>query len=245
VKEFEQPRSRVGTGFFVVSLGEGKASFITNRHLVDPLFRPEDRAEWIGFGLSEAIIEGRPDGETPRRLKVAKPNAVYTERPDIDAAAIPFIRAHAAMPNFTVDDSSGPATITNGFAVDELATDQDFTQNLLPLDQVAFPGYHEWHDEAAIRPTYRVGWIVSDCSKDVEVKGKKGPIVVIEGYSTDGASGSPVISTPILVSGSRPTRGAKLIGINAGHFEGYGLKHANLSYFYKASVILECHNAWD
>lgn len=69
--------------------------------------------------------------------------------------------------------------------------------------------------------------------------------IAYEGFSTGGASGSPVFAiqrgfqTGGAISASEGFyREVKLIGINAGHFSDQ-VGHSGISYFYKSSAILD------
>jgi hypothetical protein len=68
--------------------------------------------------------------------------------------------------------------------------------------------------------------------------------VAYEAFSFGGSSGSPVFATQ---RGIKPGAGmrfdayreSRLIGINAGHLAAAYGQHSGISYFYKASAILE------
>ena len=69
--------------------------------------------------------------------------------------------------------------------------------------------------------------------------------IAYEGFSTGGASGSPVFATQrgFTVGGNLTAadgfyREVKVIGINAGHFPDQ-IGHSGISYLYKSSAIIE------
>ncbi len=65
-----------------------------------------------------------------------------------------------------------------------------------------------------------------------------GNCVAYEGFSTEGASGSPIFAPPRGMENIPNSRHGYLIGINAGHIpENYG--HSGISYFYKSTIIID------
>ncbi len=89
------------------------------------------------------------------------------------------------------------------------------------------------------RPIMRTGTIASDPKFDYSWdKSSHGNCIAYEGFSSEGASGSPIFAPPRGMTGIPNSRHGYLIGINAGHIpEQYG--HSGISYFYKSTVILE------
>lgn len=141
--------------------------------------------------------------------------------------------------------SDEEVSVDNAFGYDTLAQIHEFGTEILACDVIAFPGYSEWVSEREMRPTFRVGWIVSDPRHGIDLPKVKGDAMLIEGFSTRGSSGAPVI---VLEKGIRTGAGLtgggfrpfRLVGINAGHFTATDYLHAHLSYLFKSTVIDEC-----
>ncbi len=235
-------QSRQGTAFFV-RRSDGEQCLITNRHLVDPGYG-EATGKYLGARLTGFVLQG---------FSAAKE----------DAAAVPsvhndFIVAldrctfrYAANYEEDVACIVRPMLCRVGqqavhldyfFEAAELATDNWSEQNLVVCDLVAFPGYPPWYDKSDGRPLVRTGTIASEprmnYSDTTQPRGRR---IAYEAFSFGGSSGSPVIASPKLVPGSTGTvlREGRVVGINAGHFTGESSAHSGISYFIKASAILD------
>ena len=67
---------------------------------------------------------------------------------------------------------------------------------------------------------------------------RQGQCIAYEGFSSEGASGSPVFAVPKGLRNIPNSRQGYLIGVNAGHISGQ-IGHSGISYFYKSTVIME------
>lgn len=126
-----------------------------------------------------------------------------------------------------------------------LATDEWLQNKLSVCDSLAYPGFPDWFDKQNNTPIFRMGTIASDprlnysCFPGEPIASR----IAYEGFSTGGASGSPVFAIqrgfPTGDGISAPAdfyREVKLIGINAGHFKDQD-GHSGISYLYKSSAI--------
>lgn len=128
---------------------------------------------------------------------------------------------------------------------DFLASEEWINTKLTVCDTIAYPGFPEWFDHKNNTPIFRMGTIASNPRSDY-CCGDNDPVaarVAYEGFSSGGASGSPVfaIQKGFRVGGGIQApedffREVKVVGINAGlFFNDKG--HSGISYFYKSSVI--------
>ena len=93
------------------------------------------------------------------------------------------------------------------------------------------------HDKLMGRPIIRGGRISSDPKYNYSWdKDYHGQCVAYEGFSSEGASGSPILALPRGLTGMSNARQGFLIGINSGHIP-EGIGHSGISYFYKSTVI--------
>jgi hypothetical protein len=228
-----------GTAFFLRNKND-HLCLITNRHVVDLQYRPEDPTKYIGYKLSKITIRGK--GKDPS-----------SQLPDLDLHAV----VHHDKIIYSSDRENDVVCIVNptgedAFQVDYIipyqfiATEEDFKTSLSVCDFVAFPGFPEWYDERGYRTILRTGTLASDPRYDYSSKKFLGAQVAYEAFSFGGSSGSPVFAVQkglepgegILFSGFRRLL---FIGINAGHLpytEKY-LGHSGVSYLYKSPAILE------
>ena len=226
-----------GTGFII--LKNDNCYLITNRHIVEPAYL---NVKYSDYKVIDFAIE-------------------YFE--DTDDIGIPIIYKHTLITNWNefkfhqniyndVACLKSPKTkdgmsIFAAIPYNMLATETWFNQKLSVCDSIAYTGFPAWYDKQNNTPIFRMGTIASDPRLNYSyVPGA--PVasrVAYEGFSTSGASGSPIFAiqrgfqtSGIIQSTEGFYREVKLIGINAGHFrdqEG----HSGISYFYKSSVILD------
>ena len=226
-----------GTGFFIQK--DSDIFFITNRHVVEPGYID---SKYKGYKVTEFIVE-------------------YFE--DTDASGIPVSVKSTAVanwgefkfhPNANNDiaclkspKSVGGMIIIAPISYSMLATETWISQKLSVCDSIAYPGFPEWYDRQNKTPIFRMGTIASDPRLNYSyVPGAPDASrIAYEGFSTGGASGSPVFAiqrgfqTGGAISASEGFyREVKLIGINAGHFSDQ-VGHSGISYFYKSSAILD------
>jgi hypothetical protein len=224
-----------GTGFFIQK--DANIFFITNRHVVEPGYSD---AEYKGFKMVDFSVESYETFDVsglPSTLKsasVANWNEFkFHPNEHNDVACLKDLKTVGGM------------TINAPVPFSMIATDEWITQKLSVCDSIAYPGFPEWYDRQNNTPVFRMGTIASDPRMNYSYM-PGAPVasrIAYEGFSTGGASGSPVFAiqrgfkTGGAISASEDFyREVKLIGINAGHFlDQKG--HSGISYLYKSSTI--------
>jgi hypothetical protein len=124
------------------------------------------------------------------------------------------------------------------FGIEHVADENIFTQ-IEPLDLVCYTGFPSTHDKLGNRPILRSGNIASDPKYNYSWdNGYRGQCIAYEGFSSEGASGSPIFAPPRGMQNIPNSRNGYLIGVNAGHIPSNS-GHSGISYFYKSTVIHE------
>lgn len=229
-----------GTGFFIEK--DSEYFFVTNRHMIEPAY---DDPDYTGYSLIEFHVESYEsfdfDG-LPTTLKSAAVvnfnEFVFDKNEFNDVACLKNPKVVGGM------------TINAPIAYSMLATHEWISDNLSVCDTIAYPGFPAWYDRQNNTPIFRMGTIASDPRLDYSCF-PGAPIssqIAYEGFSTGGASGSPVFAiqrgfqTGAGISAPKDFyREVKLIGINAGHFKDQK-GHSGISYLYKSSVIHDIIN---
>lgn len=224
-----------GTGFFLEK--DGELIFVTNRHVVEPGYSDANYKDFKVIDFKFECLNSDVDGGTPQKLAIMSivnhDGFVFHSNPYNDVACLKNVQVENCTPvSFAI-----PYTL--------LATDEWISQKLSVCDSIAYPGFPEWFDRQNNTPIFRMGTIASDPRLNYSYL-PSGPIasrIAYEGFSTGGASGSPVFAIqrgfPVggAISASEDFyREVKLIGINAGHFKDQD-GHSGISYLYKSSVI--------
>ncbi|MEJ8841499.1 trypsin-like peptidase domain-containing protein [Lacibacter sp. H375] len=212
---------------FLLEIGKNFPWIITNRHVVD-LDYNQPTAQYKDFKLSKFQITGRkPDDSEYTYQLYEKADIYYHDDYENDVA---IIKAH-------VDLVEGQSFHWH-FGMEHLADEEIFKQ-IQPFDLICYSGFPDSHDKLANRPILRSGHIASDPKFHYSWNKKfQGQCVAYEGFSSPGASGSPVFAPPRGLRNIPNSRHGYLIGVNAGHIpENYG--HSGISYFYKSTVIKE------
>lgn len=224
-----------GTGFFIIT-ADKQSFLITNRHVIDPGY---SAPQYKGFVLEELTIESYksidPSGQ-PLEFKknsVKNANTYFDENQYNDIACLANLTLHEGI------------TINCPIEYNLLADKEWINTKLTVCDSIAYSGFPEWFDHQKNIPIFRMGTIASDPRTDYCYRNGD-PIaarIAYEGFSSEGASGSPVFATqkgfPVGEGLEAPEdfyREMKLIGINAGHYHS-DKGHSGISYFYKSSVI--------
>mgnify|MGYP002989389409 CR=1 FL=1 len=226
-----------GTGFFIQT--ESDIFFVTNRHVVEPGYSD---AKYKEYKVTEFVVEHFEDTDSsglPTTIKTT-PVANWEE-----------FKFH---PNFYNDvaclkspKSIGGMTVISSIPYSMLATETWISEQVSVCDTIAYPGFPEWYDRQNNTPVFRMGTIASDPRLNYSyVPGA--PVasrIAYEGFSTGGASGSPVFAVQrgfktggVIKATEGFYREVKLIGINAGHFKDQ-VGHSGISYLYKSSTILD------
>lgn len=226
-----------GTGFFVEK--DSEIFFVTNRHVVEPGY---SNAKYKGFTVTEFIVESFESVDAtgiPIAVKAASitnwMSFKYHPNEHNDVACLKDPR------------SVGGMTIISPIAYSMLASEEWLSQKLSVCDTIAYPGFPEWYDRQNNTPVFRMGTLASDPRLNYSYTpgAPDTSRIAYEGFSTGGASGSPVFS---IQRGFKTGQGlsapedfyreVKLIGINAGHFSDQ-TGHSGISYLYKSSAILD------
>lgn len=218
---------------FILEIAKGTPWIITNRHVIDLDYKKSTN-KYKDFKLSSLLITGRKADDTEYTFKLHE-DAKFYFHDDIENDIV-LIRALVYL-------KEGHSLHWH-FGMEHLADDNIFKQ-IQPFDLICYAGFPKTHDKFNNRPILRSGNIASDpnysYSWDTNYQGQ---CVAYEGFSSQGASGSPIFAPPRGMSNIPNSRHGYLIGVNAGHIpDEYG--HSGISFFYKSTVIkeiIERHN---
>ena len=248
-----------GTGFFIAK--EKTPYLLTNRHVVDFDYA-EGRA--TGYRLSKLLVDNRhfdPSTQIPSDIltfEIRNFNEfIFSQNDKNDIACLPRFDA-TLLPS--KDGRTQEHTLAFSIPYDFLATENDFLTKLSVCDFIAFSGYPEPYDVRNDNPIFRMGSIASDprtnyscCAESI------GDVVAYDGFSSGGASGSPVFvlqkGFPVegaIIADANFYRKLLCVGINAGHIperrkaleisgktEEVSGMHSGISYFYKSTEIIK------
>ena len=218
--------SGVATGF-ILEIAKGVPWIVTNRHVVDIDYK-KPSAKYKDFKLSKFIITGRKPDDTQYSLHLHEnANFFFHEEYENDVV---LIRAHV----YLLDGQS----FYWHFGIEQLA-DETVYKTIEPFDLICYSGFPNTHDKFGNRPILRSGNLASDPNFNYSWNSfHQGQCVAYEGFSSEGASGSPIFAPSRGMSHIPNSRHGYLIGINAGHIpDQHG--HSGISYFYKSTVIVE------
>lgn len=224
-----------GTGFFIDK--DSELILVTNRHVIEPGYSDIKYRDYQVSSIKFESIDFEGDGATSLKLTTASiqnwNKFVFHPNPHNDVACLKDVCVDNAM------------AISFPIPYSMIATDEWLTQKLSVCDTLAYPGFPDWFDKQNNTPIFRMGTIASDprlnysCFPGEPAASK----IAYEGFSTGGASGSPVFAiqrgfqTGGAISAPKDFyREVKLIGINAGHFKDQE-GHSGISYLYKSSAI--------
>lgn len=238
-----------GTGFF--ALEDQRLYFVTNRHVVDvkwdqPGKNTKNYSDYFSFALQDIKCTGRPSGDELRKFELIAPNIFFSDHYTDDVAIIPVGQIKL------LDEHNENITLDRCIPTSLFAPENLFncTFNGINIsDQITYPVYSAETFNNDSRPVLRMGWIVSDPRYPLDMSEVKGQALLTESFSTAGASGAPLFVLPkgfkisagkgIHISDSL-YRPIFLIGVNAGHFKSSDHAHANLSYAFKSTLIIDC-----
>lgn len=237
---------------FGVACPDGELAIITNRHLVELNYNTPYRSEYCGFKLKHLICEIRgrnSDDGFPGIIKtltvpMSHNEVWFDDNRANDVAVIFDVQSYNS-------DGSNDRHWDYCFELSKLATENELYSDLHPFDLLAFTGFPSGFDKSELRAIIRSGTVASDPRFSYTYDGEdKGEIILYEGFSFGGSSGSPVIAVPKIapkdVEFSLPhlnqDRRFLVVGINAGHTLDTSHiatipQHSGLSYFVKSSVI--------
>lgn len=215
----------VATGFVLTI--EGFPWIITNRHVIDRDYKQET-PKFKNFKLSKFIITGRDPADKEYSFQLYEGTDFYFHN-DYENDVV-IIRAKIYY--------QGSKTLQWHFTMEHLAGKNIF-DSVQPFDLICYSGFPNSHDKLNNRPIVRTGTIASDPKHNYSWNSEfQGQCVAYEGFSSEGASGSPIFAPQRGMTGIPNSRDGFLIGVNAGHVpDGFG--HSGISYFYKSTVLHE------
>ena len=246
-----------GTGFFVVK--DRQLYFITNRHVIDVA---RQDAKYAGYVLDSIRFDVRKYDEKSKTV-VANTYEVGLYRlllPDNDLDDIACL-SHIKLMGENVN-------VENAFPFELLADSECLEKQMSVCDSVAIIGFPVVYDRLNDLPILRAGVISSDPRLDYSYNENfMGHVMAYEAFSTDGASGSPVIALQkgfLVGEGLSAPEGfyrpVKIIGVNAGCIIGFEQEnkqdeeqkdekegeqkqekgvHQHMSYMYKSDAIIK------
>jgi hypothetical protein len=234
--------SGTGTGFLVFR--DGNAFLITNRHVIDAGYQSISKKNWAivsikvsGYDKHQQYFEGFVEFSDIRR----------SENWDEDIACI--------KANQLVVHGNDPTTLeANGISFDLLASSETINK-LTASHFIVFPGYPKWHDINSSRPILRSGIISSYprsdyCGPRMTPGSRR---ILIEAFSSEGMSGSPVFALSYGVNLGSGLSGMSffpgcVIGINVGHYdtetrtENREFNESGMSFVIKSTAIADLIN---
>ncbi|MDR8728691.1 hypothetical protein [Burkholderia pseudomultivorans] len=241
VGPYGEAKSGFGTSFALNN--HGTLILVTNKHVVDLTFGPNG-AKYVGYKLLHLIcqtrsrnVDGSP-GDVKRFIVPMDHNTLLFDSNQRNDVAVIFDAQTGNLDK--ADDKQWDFC----FDYSDVASEEELVKDLQPFDLLAFPGYPTGHDPRGLRAIIRSGTIASDprfdYSYDLE---DRGDILLYDGFSFGGSSGSPVIAVakvpPANVAPNPNLRFRRMmiVGVNAGHITAQQGQHAGLSYFVRSSVI--------
>lgn len=241
-----------GTGFCIEK--DGIPFLFSNRHVLQPDY---DDPQFKGYKLNKISFYHTRYDENSNKTSCEKVEIKNFDRviPDNDKDDI------ECLYNLSLETQNAQGLLPIPFSF--LATEEIFKNQLSIGDPIVMIGYPELYDHKNNTPLTRGGIISSDPRLDYSYdSADRGHMMLYEGFSTSGASGSPVFATQIgfpvrgmITSGEGFYRPTYLIGINAGNLRGVEkmtelgkgkqyierkfLKHHNLSYMFKSDQLIK------
>lgn len=228
-----------GTGFFIQK--DDDLIFVTNRHMVEPGYSHKEYENYELDSFDIISYQDVDDNGIPCDLHTIKvknyKEFCFSKNNNNDIACLRHVKL-----------GNGSARVISPIPYSLLATKEELN-GLSVCDSIAYPGFPIWYDKQNETPIFRMGTIASDPrlnysnNSNMDIADR----VAYEGFSSSGASGSPVFSLQkgfpigngLEYSGEDDFyRRVMLIGINAGHFNASN-GHSGISYFYKSSAIVE------
>ena len=237
----EQSKKGFGSGFWIST--KAGLVFATNRHIVDLEYSNE---KYVGKGYQLSSVEILAfDANGAWGRLIVKNADIYTyEDYGIDIALLKIVSV------------KNPEKINVTPAELEVIGDNEFQSDQLEWGaQVSFTSFQPWRDTKSERPILRTGILSSDPKHPFEYEGcERKDVHLLEAFSFDGSSGSPVIAnarginTGAGLSGGN-FRPATIIGIMTGHLlnketEPYRV-HTGLSFCHRSVLLLKMVREWE
>lgn len=234
--QFAHPDSTTISGTataFVLEVAAKTPWIVTNRHVVDIDYR-QLTPKYKDFRLVGLSITGRRSDDSIYTFNL-HPDAEIYHHTDIENDVVMI------QPRIWFDtDEESLVSLHWHFGLEHLADEKVFSESVCPFDLVCYTGFPDQYDKLGNRPILRSGHIASDPQFDYSWDQlPHGRCVAYEGFSSSGASGSPIFAPPRGMNGIPNSRHGYLIGVNAGHVPTQPQGHSGISYFYKSTVILD------
>jgi len=223
-----------GTGFFVAK--EGMAYLVTNRHVIEPGYSD---SQYAAYQIKEILFEHNVfDHNTKKAInetcKLKSYELKFAAEDKDDIACL-----------WKMELVNTPTCNINGFDYSMLACKSEIEDKLSVCDFLVFIGYPVVYDHLNNMPILRSGVVSSDPRLDYSLTNSfEGHKLAYEGFSTNGASGSPVfaiqkgfqVDGEFLKVSDGFFRPIMLVGINAESIKSNAV-HQQMSMFYKSSYI--------
>jgi hypothetical protein len=220
-------KSGIATAF-ILDIGSYAPFIVTNRHVIDFNYRSKTSGD-NNYILHKFLMTGRRPDDTIYTFQLDDKPTYYLH--DDDENDVVLIEARGKL--------NGGETLHWHFGIQHLA-DAEILKTVKPFDLICYAGFPDQYDKFGDRPIIRSGHIASDPQYNYSwSKESYGQCVAYEGFSSAGASGSPIFAPPRGMEHIPNSRHGYLIGVNAGHIDDSYKSHSGISYFYKSTVILE------
>lgn len=217
-----------GTGFFLAA-GDSTV-FVTNRHVFDPTYKKKNFHESMRL-VENRILGKSHQGQTYELIVDPSQSIFFPDNYEDDVACIVNPQCQSTKEN---------TVVFYHFGVETLADEYLFSEGLHPGDRIFYAGFPDPYDKLAQRPILRSGTIASDPRYPYSNTGAdEGARIVYEGFSSGGASGSPIWAAARGFAGAPGAREGTILGVNAGHIDQKFGAHSGISFFYKSTVILD------
>lgn len=218
---------------FILEVAPKDPWIVTNRHVIDIDYR-QPTPKYKDFRLSHLSITGRRPDDSVYTLNL-HPDAKFYFHSDSENDVV------LIEPRIWLNAPEGMSKSLHWhYGMAHLADNKVFSESIRPFDLICYTGFPDQHDKLGNRPIVRSGHIASDPNFDYSWDQlPHGRCVAYEGFSSSGASGSPIFAPPRGMHGIPNSRHGYLIGVNAGHVPTQPQGHSGISYFYKSTVILD------
>jgi hypothetical protein len=219
-------KSGIATAFILEI--NGIPWIVTNRHVIDLDYR-QQTARYKNFALNNFLLTGRRPDDSTYIFRLHKDAKYYFHEDEENDVVL--IEARGEL--------EGAEAFHWHFGMEHLANVEVF-KTIQPFDLICYSGFPSQYDKFGDRPIIRSGRIASDPRYNYSWnKNSYGQCVAYEGFSSEGASGSPIFAPPRGMEHIQNSRHGYLIGVNAGHVHDASISHSGISYFYKSTVIFE------
>ncbi len=218
---------------FVLEVAPKTPWIVTNRHVIDIDYR-QRTPKYKDFRLAHFSITGRRSDDSVYTFDLHSNAKCYFHNDrENDVVLI--------QPYICLDTAEGALNSFHWhYGLEFLADEKVFSESIRPFDLICYTGFPDQHDKLGNRPILRSGHIASDPKYDYSWDQlPHGRCVAYEGFSSSGASGSPILAPPRGMHGIPNSRHGFLIGVNAGHVPTQPQGHSGISYFYKSTIILD------